>query len=326
MNDILLAIFLIFLKLFNITNIDYCSQDNFSLKILCKLKTETESVVYDLLFLEANDVDSRGLCIKTLRPEKVKQENLDIKAESALAIDLNSGLKLYDKNTDAVLPIASITKLASALVFLDHNPGWDKIYKIKEEDKREGGRINFFNGDQMTVENLFYSALVGSDNMAIIGLVNLSGLSEKEFVLAMNEKAKVLKLKRTTFYDPTGLDKRNTATVKDVYRLIKEAMKKDEIQKALSLSSYTFLTLENKTKTIKTTNELLSNDPLFFVRGKTGYLDEAGYCFVAFTEKNNKKIISVILGAETKEGRFLETEKLLNWIFNNYRWDKIKNN
>jgi len=266
----------------------------------------------------------------TILPKlKDNSQDFSLSASSGLALDLKRNFYLFEKDADEQLPIASISKLMAVLVFLDNNPGWNKIYTIREGDKREGNRLNFFPGEEVYVRDLFYSALVASDNSAIISLVNASGLSEVDFVATMNKKAEVLGMDNTNFVEPTGLSDYNVSTARDVARLIQESMKDLDIRRAVLADKYELEILNVKPKgkksgrvsrVIKNTDQLLRSKDLSIkiIGGKTGFLNKAGYCFAGSFQKDDQQIVTVVLGASDQEARFNETERLLDWIFENY--------
>lgn len=231
---------------------------------------------------------------------------------------------LYTKDADRAQPIASITKLMTALVFLENNPGWDKTYVITEADKIEGGRLNLFLGEEVKIKDIFYTSLVASDNGATIALVHATDLSEAQFVAKMNEKAASLGLKQTKFVDPIGLSDNNVSSAREVALLAKAALNREEIRKATETKDYQFSTLEGKDKKVESTDYLLFDSaPNSFkvLGGKTGYTDRAGYCFVGrFQDPSGREVISVILNSTGKNERFKESKALVNWVFQNYNW------
>ncbi|MFH0819601.1 MAG: serine hydrolase [bacterium] len=269
---------------------------------------------------------------KNNEPIKINQISLGIKttAKSIVVIDEKSGQVLFAKNPDQVLPIASITKLMSVLVFLDHNPGWDKEVEIKEEDKITAGRLYLGRGEKVTVRNLFYSALVSSTNQSVLALSRSTNLAKEQFVEKMNQKAKELGMSKTTFTEPTGLDPQNQSTVLDLIKLLNEALKKDEIKKALTSKTYTFKTFNHRQQTITVVNtdRLLdsflndSKSGYKILGAKTGSLVEAGYCFAVKLKKENQPITIVSLGSATSFDRFQEIKGLASWIYENYQWPK----
>ncbi len=256
---------------------------------------------------------------------KTGVKTLNLKAPRTAVLAANDHFFLWAKGADEVQPIASITKLMTALVFLDHNPGWDKAYKIKANDEVDGGRWHLFLGEQLRVKDLFNTSLVASDNGATIALVHATGLSEAEFVKEMNLKAKKLNLTATSFVDPIGLSDQDVSTAREVAFLAQAAFQRSEIRQATTQNEYKFTTLEGRKKNIKSTDYLLSDSrsgPWKILGGKTGYTDQAGYSFVVYLQnKNDSKLISVILHSPSKKERFSESIKLANWVLNNYNWN-----
>jgi len=231
---------------------------------------------------------------------------------------------LFLKEASVARPIASLTKLMTALVFLDNNPGFDLEYRITPDDYVAGGKINFWSGDTVTISDLFKSALVGSDNVATLALAHSTGLSEESFVAEMNNRAKRLGMFSSHFVEPTGLSSKNVASAQDLARLLKAALSYPEIAKTTSLSTYGFNTKEGKPRRVETTNDFLrgSNRTLVLEGAKTGYTEEAGYCFAAAItkEEGEETIITVVLGASSSADRFQDTEELANWTSTYFSW------
>ncbi len=274
-------------------------------------------------------------------PEKVPNtESLDIKvgpkkinnfdiprvtAKSALVYDIESGRAVYSKNVDEKTQIASITKLMTALVFLENNNDWDEYYKITKEDRRDGGRIYLYLGDTVKVRDLFNLSLVGSANTATVALVHSTGMSEEEFVEEMNRKAQELDLKNTYFKDTTGLSSENISNALDLVKLMKVVLENQKICEVIEKEKISFETLEGKTKTVYSTDKLLESlngSEIKILGGKTGYTEDAGFCFVSsFSNENEKKLISVILGSRDVFSRFEETRDLVDYVYGSYGWE-----
>lgn len=253
--------------------------------------------------------------------EKPIERNIGIKlnAKSAIVINGGTGEVLFEKNSGEVMPIASISKLISALVFLDHNPGWDKEIKIIKSDDRIGGKLYVSDGEVVTVKDLFYSSLVGSANNATIALARSTGMEMKEFVEKMNEKAKALGMENSSFKEPTGLSEKNTSTASDIVKLALAAYNDNNIRSALQSDDYVFYTVDKKRiHTIKNTDKLLNSfldeGDYKVIGAKTGYTEEAMYCLALGVEdKNGSRVISVILGSETENERFQEAKSMAWW-------------
>ncbi len=248
----------------------------------------------------------------------------EISSSSAAVLAVDANFWLYEKSANEKRSIASITKLMTALVFLDTMPEWEKTYTIVREDGVSGGRLHLFLGDTLTIKQLFNTALISSDNGAATALVRSTGLSEEEFILKMNKKASELSLFSTEFSDVTGLSDNNISTAKDVIRLAKIAFNKSEIEEALSLKDYRYTTKEGREKLIlSTANGFLGNgeNNVKLIGGKTGFTERAGNCFVGrYLDENGKEVISVILGASDRQERFVEANILASWAFFNCDW------
>ena len=249
---------------------------------------------------------------------------INILADKGVVLSNSDRVFFFDKKSDEVQPIASITKLMTALVFLDNNPGWDTTYTITGDDNVEGGKLNLFPGEEIKLKDIFKTSLIASDNGATLALVHASGLSEEEFIKKMNEKASELRLTNTKFIDSVGLSDNNVSTAREVALLAKEALSRSEITDATESKGYQFTTVNGREKVIESTDYLLfdsEENPFQVMGGKTGYTDKAGYCFVGrFKDTSGREIISVVLNSAGKNERFKESKSLVNWVFSNYNW------
>jgi len=249
-----------------------------------------------------------------------------LKAGSAVVFDTKSGARVFDYNGEQVRPIASLTKLMTALVFLDHNPGWDKTVVIATEDLRGGAKANIFVGDRIKVNDLFTAGLIASDNSAIAALVRSTGLKEEEFVAQMNLKVKELRMSNAHFADPTGLNPDNKATAVGVAKLAERALANQEITNALKIYTFRFKVSESVDREVTSTNQLLGRifKKSVLIAGKTGHLNEAGYCFAGSFKSGQRQFITVVLGAPEDSQRFSETLDILDWTLGAYLWDNSK--
>lgn len=281
-----------------------------------------------LFFLSANNlpaVTNHGWEVFSL-PSVATREM--VAADKAAVLSPDGRFLLFAKNADVPQPIASITKLMTALVFLETKPDWQTQYKIRVEDNISGGRLNLFLGETVTLRDLFLTSLIASDNGATMALVHASGLSEQDFIARMNTLAKDLRLNKTFFTDPIGLSARNVSTAREVALLARAALDKPEISDAVSRKDYSFTTLEGKEKFIESTDYLLFDPAPGELRplgGKTGYTDLAGYCFVGrFKGLGGEELITVVLNSPGRNDRFRESKTLVGWVLDNY-FEKIKN-
>ncbi len=250
-----------------------------------------------------------------------------ISAQSAMAVDLESGTPLYEKDPDMKLLPASTTKIISALVSLDVYP-LDKILTVPKGVGVEGQKMNLYAGEQLRVEDLLYGLLVYSANDAAMTLAmnypvaSESGVSSYDaFILAMNNKTKELSMNNSYFENPVGLDGSNqVTTAKDLVRVSEVAMRNPEFAKIVGTKSITITDITGKTVyRLENINELLGEVP--GVLGvKTGWTEVARENLVTFIERDGHKIVIAILGSQD---RFGETKELIDWIFSNYQWQEI---
>jgi len=267
--------------------------------------------------------------LKELRPIRHKNvEDLEIGATSIISVFLdNEGEEkiLFEKESNKILPIASLTKLMTALVVLE-NYDLSKEIKISEEaveQPEDFGKLTA--GRIFPVKYLLYPLLMESSNDAAFSLANdYDGMTEEKLVRLMNLKAQELNLKDTYFVNPSGLDPEenkletdiNYSTANDLAKLTKELLKKPLIWEILSTPRYNLYGPE-----LLNTNYLLGEVP-GIVGGKTGYTDMAQGCMILVTlaPKNAGFLINVILGTNGKNGRFEEMKKLVNWLNTAYKW------
>jgi D-alanyl-D-alanine carboxypeptidase len=259
-------------------------------------------------------------------PRKIHPESLGVKvtAPSAALIDTRTGNILFSQGHDRIVPIASITKLMTALVVLDTDPDWQARVTVTAEDVAVEGLPYFKAGESMTVRDAFQSAMTGSVNSAAMALARSTGLSSADFVSRMNSKARFLGLTYTKFVDPTGYAPENVSTSLDVARLAFHAIDRQEIRDALTMKEARFKTTQGLEKIIPATNQLLSSflnaDGTTIVGGKTGYTEEAGYTLVVRGKKGSGDLIAVVLGSTTSEDRFQDVKSLLTWGFRTFEW------
>ncbi|HCC23678.1 TPA: hypothetical protein DF272_05915 [Candidatus Falkowbacteria bacterium] len=224
-------------------------------------------------------------------------------AQSAIVID-QDGNVLFEKNADEVRPIASLTKLVTAAVFLDYNPGWDKQVTIVAADNVGGASVPFEPGDVVSAKDLFYATLVGSKNNAARALMRASGLSEVEFISAMNQKVKSWGLINTKFVEPTGLSELNVSTAREMMEISRKTLSQYEYLQASTTLWYEIKYTrgaEAKTFWCRNTNQKLLERDLYVTGGKTGFTYEAGYNLVTkarLTKDSNRELIALVLGAK----------------------------
>jgi len=233
-----------------------------------------------------------------------------IDATAAVSIESNFSdaleKNIFEKNRDLKLPIASLTKLMTAVVAIENYDLSQKITISKEADSQLPMQTDFKLEDTFPIEKILYVMLIESSNKAAFALSEKMG--QEKFISLMNQKAKDIGMQNTFFADPTGLSSGNISTANDLVVLIKYILKK--YPKIAEISTIKEYELENFGK-IENTNQLLVEFPEI-VFGKTGFTNDANGCLLLVLKnpKNNNYLINIILGADD---RFSEMRKLINW-------------
>ena len=162
---------------------------------------------------------------------------------------------------------------------------------------------------------------MASSNEAIAALARVAGVTAEK----MHARAAAIGMTHTSFTEPTGLDPANVASAHDAALLVRDALDHPGLKDVLALRAYSFTAATGRTHSVRSTDQLfdtfLDKPPYRFLGGKTGTLDEAGYCFGAAAENaDGDRIVAVVLGAATRESRFQETKSLLYWTFDAFTW------
>ena len=250
---------------------------------------------------------------------------VETSSRAAYIMDWRTGQTLMKKNADTAYPIASITKLMTALVVMDTGVSLDSSIEVLPQDMRSGGIQYVAPGEVIRVSDLLHASLIASDNGATVTLSRSTGLSEEEFVARMNSLASDLGMTETRFVEPTGLNPENVSSARDVALLVRRSLQNDFIHSIVVMGEYSFDAVSGFRHRLQSTDELLggwvSRPPLSFLGGKTGYLEEAGYCFGAAAEdQDGNRIVTVVLGAPTKQIRFDDVGALIFWAFDAFGW------
>lgn len=251
-----------------------------------------------------------------------------LEATASAVVDVRTGAVLFEHAARRPLPLASITKLMTALVVADRSPDWDQVVTMQEADQRSGGVVLLAPGEQISVRDLFAVMLVASSNEAAVALSRSTGLSQPAFVAAMNHQADALGLASLQFVDAAGLEAGNVGNARDVAQLGRNVLGNPAIAEAMVEPALTF-TIRNtgERRTAIATNRLFELTPanagLTLRGGKTGYLEEVGYNFVSLVDQAGNTISVALLGANSADGRWQESLGLSRWIFASYQWPKL---
>jgi len=243
----------------------------------------------------------------------------ELTADSYLAIDKQTKKELVAKAADEVRPIASLTKLMTDQIIVDQLSDWQQRVTLETSDFRQGGSFYLRNGEQLSTDDLFHLSLIASDNVATLALVRQTGLTESEFVSLMNQRARLLGLEKTVFIEPTGVDPQNQSTARELMIIASQAFAKKKIQEITNLNNYYIKVNEGEQRLIRNTNLLLADQGVKALRGKTGYIPEAGYCLASELAANDSNsFYVVVLGSDYDEGRFVETKEIADWTRDNF--------
>jgi D-alanyl-D-alanine endopeptidase (penicillin-binding protein 7) len=231
-------------------------------------------------------------------------------ARSAIVLDPSTGEVLFAKDAGRAAPIASLTKLMTMLVFLEQRPDLLASVQVTRTELNGAGHTQLRNGEQVMLGDLLHMSLMCSDNVATRVLVRESGLSPEEFLARMNRKAAELGMTGARFVEFTGLDERNVATATDVAHLLRAAADNSTIRQISTTASYDFRSA-TRAHRIVNTNRLLHNHRMEIVGGKTGFINEAGYCLATWIRAEGRDMIAVVLGAPTNATRFADVVRLV---------------
>jgi D-alanyl-D-alanine endopeptidase (penicillin-binding protein 7) len=247
----------------------------------------------------------------------------NITASSAVVMMEKDGKIIFGKNETRQAPLASLTKLVAVRTFLDTRPTLSTVVTYKKQDENynykyckpgESARLKVADGETMTMEDLVYSALVGSANNAVESLVRVSGLKREDFIAQMNKNVKAWGATNTRFVEPSGLSPDNVSSPLDYAIIVKEIFQSPVIQKISTAKKYSFKTINTKkAHTLTNTNQLLKNTAYTMLGSKTGYLDEAGYCLMTRVKTPQGNMIVVNFGSKGKTENFWDNEQLIRY-------------
>src|SRR5688572_9965585 len=240
----------------------------------------------------------------------------DIRAEAAIIYNPVTGQVLYESHSQDQRSIASITKVMTAVVFLEESPDLSAPVVVQRADVRAASTTYLKAGDKITKEDLLHLLLIASDNAAARVLARTSKHGPAGFIERMNEKAKELGLTSTKYADPSGLLAANLSSAYDMAKLITYVSGDARIASVMQKQTYTAATAGRRKITIHTTNQLVRQGDVDVQAGKTGFISKAGYCLATLLRlpQGGPQVAVVVLGAKSNAGRFWETRHLFNWL------------
>jgi D-alanyl-D-alanine endopeptidase (penicillin-binding protein 7) len=240
---------------------------------------------------------------------------LDLKSSVALVIDQDTQQVLFSKNPQAVLPIASITKLMTALVVTEANLPLDETLTISQDDvdTEKGSRSRLNVGTQLSRGEMLLLALMSSENRAAHALGRHYPGGLQGFVAAMNAKAQLLGMHDTRYVEPTGLSSQNRSSANDLARLVNAAYA-HQIIRDLSTSREAQVDIGKRQLQFRSTNGLVRSPEWDIGLQKTGYIAEAGRCLVMQAQLAGRKLIMVLLDSAGKYSRIGDAERIRKWL------------
>ncbi|MFB2856706.1 D-alanyl-D-alanine endopeptidase [Aeromonas allosaccharophila] len=255
-----------------------------------------------------------GLPAVSAAPNSAK---LEVRSSSALVVDVKTGKTLYQKNATKVRPIASLTKLMTALVVLDAKQNLNQTITVDKNDldrvKHTHSRIRM--GTKVTRRDALHLALMSSENRMASALARHYPGGRSAFVRAMNNKARQLGMRNTHFYDSTGLSTRNVSTAQDLgklaaaaYRqpLIRQFTQDENREMRFSTPAYSLM--------FNNTNPLVKNPDWDVRLSKTGFTDEAGRCLVMRAKPDNQELAIVLLNSVGKRTPIGDANRIRKWL------------
>jgi D-alanyl-D-alanine endopeptidase (penicillin-binding protein 7) len=240
----------------------------------------------------------------------------DLKSYSAMVVRQDDGRPLFAKNMDAVVPIASITKLMTAMVVLDAGLPLAESITISTTDMDEikGTRSRLKVGTRLTREDLLRLALMASENRAAAALTRAYPGGARAFVTAMNHKAMDLGMYRSRFVDGTGLSSDNVSTARDLAAMVKSAYDYRLIREFTTETAYAVKLANGRILQYRNSNRLVQNAGWEIGLSKTGYISEAGRCLVMQTVISATPLIIVLLDSWGRLTRIGDANRIRKWI------------
>lgn len=240
----------------------------------------------------------------------------DLTAQSVFIADMESGVVLYAKNPNARRRPASLTKIMTSIVAMDYYQE-DSILKVGDGARAVGSTAELKANDSLKEETLLYALLVSSGNDAAVTLAENYPGGYNAFIQKMNEKVAALGLINTHFANVSGVESKNHFTsAYDITQMALFALKRPLFRQIVSTKKITLKSEKGFFYPLESTNELLGKPGIYGV--KTGWTPSAGECLVTYVNREDHPIVISVLGSED---RFGETEKLVNWVYENYSWE-----
>jgi D-alanyl-D-alanine endopeptidase (penicillin-binding protein 7) len=260
-------------------------------------------------------VESRRPPAAEARSLHAVADALKLKSNAALVIDQDTDQVLFSKNPQAVLPIASITKLMTAMVVVGQQLDLSETITVTADDidTEKGSHSRLTVGTPLTRGEMLHLALMASENRAAHALGRTAPGGLETFVAAMNATAQRLGMRDTRYREPTGLSSQNQSSARDLALLVKAAYEVPLIRQ-LSTSPEAEFEVGRRSQQFRNTNRLVNNPTWDIGLQKTGYIAEAGRCLVMQAQLAGRKLIMVLLDSAGKYSRLGDAERIRKWV------------
>lgn len=241
-----------------------------------------------------------------------QHDELSLKSSVALVVNQDTKEVIFEKNSNVSLPIASITKLMTAMVVLDSKLPLDELLVINAEDVQSYKHSRIALGSAFSREDFLRLALMSSENRAAYTLGRNYPGGMTAFVAAMNRKAKELGMVHSNYADPTGLMSENVASAEDLTRMLNAAYQYKLIREFSTLPEQTIL-INNRPQKFLNTNRLVRSGNMDIGLQKTGFINAAGKCLVMQARVNGAPLLLVFLDSVGTQSRFADAERVRDW-------------
>jgi serine-type D-Ala-D-Ala endopeptidase (penicillin-binding protein 7) len=253
------------------------------------------------------------------KPSPLKPNQLQLASVHALVMDLDTSEVLYERNPDAVVPIASLTKMMTAMVVLDDEKKASMEQLITVDISQNDEMKNVFSrvkiGSQLPRRDMLLLTLMASENRAATSLAHHYSGGYPAFINAMNRKAKALGMNNTRFLEPTGLSEGNVSTPRDLARLIQAASHYSLIAElSTTPKKDVYFRTPDQVRSFNNTNPLVRNDHWSIEMSKTGYTEEAGRCLVLETKIQKRHLAIVLLDSFGKRSHIGDAGRVRRWL------------
>jgi D-alanyl-D-alanine endopeptidase (penicillin-binding protein 7) len=243
------------------------------------------------------------------------RDPLALKSNAALVIDQKTSQVLFEKNSSVPLPIASLTKLMTAMVVVTSHQDMDEVLEVTSDDidreRNSSSRLRV--GSRLTRANMLHIALMSSENRAASALGRHYPGGLPAFVAAMNAEAKVLGMFDTHYVEPTGLSSQNVASARDLSKLVMAAYQEPVIRQYSTDSTYA-VNPGGYVLQYMSSNRLVRSSGWDIGLQKTGFINEAGHCLVMQARIENRPVVMVFLDSKGKYSRFADADRVRRWV------------